>query len=375
MRGFSGGFLKMNDDANYGCTIIIPTYNRPRYLERILSYYNEYAGNYNILVADSSSDENKKLNDKVVSSFSNLNMLHLNNYSSEISPYHKIVDSINYVDTKYCALCADDDFVTPNGISQSVDFLEKNPDFTIAHGYYISFYLKNDKRKKQHFYWDPIYSYKSIIFSDAKYRLTEHFSNYSVPTFYAVHRADFLKMIFKETTEFTDDYRFGELLPSMLTLIYGKMKCMDVLYAARENIPGSSGQSSENMVDFIKAGTHDEKYAKFRDCLAMHLSKKSQLDLEESKRAVDDAMSAYIKKNSLINKMSNALDYLRLPDWIYEGIRTLYRKLFLSKQMRMEYFRSSVDAPSSKYYDDFNKIRLRVLPHPIQRRDEKRKFS
>ena len=363
----------MNDDANYGCTIIIPTYNRPRYLKRILSYYNEYVGNYNIIVADSSSDENKKRNEEIISSFSNINISYIN-YPSEINPSYKIADALNHVNTKYCVFCADDDFIIPNGIDQSIDFLEKNPDFTVAHGYYISFYLKNDKRKKQHFYWDPIYPYKSITFSDAKYRLNYQFSNY-YPTFYAVHRADFLKMIFEETTEFTDDYRFGELLPSMLTLIYGKMKYLDVLYAARENIPGSSGQSSENMVDFIKAGTHDEKYAKFRDCLAMHLSKKSQLDLEESKRAVDDAMSAYTKKNSLINKVSNALDYLRLPDWIDEGIRTLYRKLFLSKQMRMEYFRSSVDVSSSKYYDDFDKIRLHVLPHHIQRSDEKRKFS
>ena len=54
----------MNDDTNYGCTIIIPTYNRSDYLRRILSYYNEY-------VADSSSDETKKMNKETISSLSN----------------------------------------------------------------------------------------------------------------------------------------------------------------------------------------------------------------------------------------------------------------------------------------------------------------
>jgi len=351
-----------DNDANHGCTIIIPTYNRPEYLRRILGYYNEYGENYNIIVADSSSDENKRINKKTISSVSNLNILYLTNYSTEINPTNKIADALNHVNTKYCVLCADDDFVTPTGINQSTDFLEKNPDFTVAHGLYISFYLETDKRGKQQFCGAPIYPYKSITFPDAKSRLNFHFSNY-YPTFYAVHRTDFLNMILKETTQFTDDYRFGELLPSMLTLIQGKMKCLDVLYAAREDIPGSTGQICENLKDFIKVGTHDEKYAKFRDCLAMHLSKKSQLDLEESKRVVDDAMSAYMKKNSLINKVSNALDYFRLPDWIDEGIRTLYRKLFLSKQMRMDDFQSSVDVPSSKYYDDFNKIRLHVLSY------------
>ena len=358
---FSHELIK-NNEANYGCTIIIPTYNRPEYLRRILNYYNEYGKDYNIIVADSSSDENKKRNGKIISSFSSINISYID-YPSEINPSYKIADALNHVNTKYCVLCADDDFVTPKGINQSVDFLEKNPDFTVAHGYYISFYLKTDEGKKQQFCWQPIYPYKSITFPDAKSRLNFHSSNYTIPTFYGVHRTDFLKMIYKETTKFTDDYRFGELLPSMLTLIYGKMKRLDVFYAARERISGSGGGTAENLRDFVRAGTYDEKYAKFRGCLATHLSKKSLLDVEESKRVVDDAMSAYMKKKFLINKMSNALDYLRLPDWIDEGIRTLYRKLFLSKQMRMDDFRSHMDISYSKYYDDFNKIRLHVLSY------------
>jgi len=63
--------LTKNNRANYGCTIIIPTYNRPDYLRRILSYYNEYGRDYNIIVADSSSDENKKMNKETISLLSN----------------------------------------------------------------------------------------------------------------------------------------------------------------------------------------------------------------------------------------------------------------------------------------------------------------
>ena len=353
--------LKLNDDANHGCTIIIPTYNRPDYLKRILNYYNEDGGEkYKIVVADSSSDENKKLNEEIISSFLNLNILHLSDYPTTIDGLYKIVDALNYVNTKYCVFCADDDFVTPNGINQSVDFLEKNPDFTVAQGYYISFHLKTDKRGKQEFCWTPIYPYKSITFPDAKSRLNFHFSNY-YPTVYGVHRTDFLKMIFNETLKFPDDVRFGELLPSMLTLIYGKMKRLDVFYAARESIPGSAGQTSENLNDFIKTGTYDKKYAKFSDCLATHLSKKSQLSIKESKKVVDDAMAVYMRKYfDFIHKMGKKLDHLRLPDWIDKVIRAPYRKLFLPKQMNDFPIFSDT---SSQYYDDFNKIRLHVLSY------------
>ena len=361
--------LIKNNEANQGCTIIIPTYNRSNYLKRILNYYNEYGGEkYKIVVADSSLDENKKLNEKIISSFLNLNILHLSDYPTTIDGLHKIDDALNYVNTKYCVFCADDDFVTPNGINQSMDFLENNQDFAIAHGHYISFHLKADKGGKQQFCWTSIYPYKSITFPDAKTRLDFHFSKY-YPTFYAVHRTDFLKMIFNETLKFTDDGRFGELLPSMLTLIYGKMKRLDVFYAARESIPGSSGQSSENMDDFIKAGTYDEKYAKFRDCLATHLTKKSQLDLEEAKSVIDDAMAAYMRryilnkthyKGILIQKMANILDNLRLPNWVDDRIRTSYSRLFVPKQKGDFPIFSDT---SSKHYDDFNKIRLQVLSY------------
>ncbi|NQU02533.1 MAG: glycosyltransferase, partial [Syntrophaceae bacterium] len=66
-------------------TIIIPTYNRPQYLKRILSYYDEYGTAYNIIVADSSSDEIKKVNEETISSFSNLDIQYFNSYSADIN--------------------------------------------------------------------------------------------------------------------------------------------------------------------------------------------------------------------------------------------------------------------------------------------------
>lgn len=78
----------------------------------------------------------------------------------------------------------------------------------------------------------------------------------------------------------------------------------------------------------------------------MHLSKKSQLNTEESKIVVDETMAAYMAKyfcptnykDVITNKTSDILDYLRLPDWIHEEIRSMYRKLFLSKQIRLNDF-------------------------------------
>ncbi len=354
------------------CNIIIPTYQRPAYLRRILDYYNDYGEDFKIIVADSSSDDIKAINKETISSTSKLDIKYLDDYPAKINPIGKIADAVNYVKTEYCVMCGDDDFVTPDGIRQSVDFLEKNPDFTVAHGYYIYFYLKIDERGNQQFYWKPLYSHESIIFPDAKVRLNYLLSNWTQATFYAVHRTDFLKMIFDEAARFANNDLFGELLPLMLTLIYGKIKCLDVCYGAHEALFTGRGLLMR-LKDSIKAGTYNETYARVRDCSSAHLNKQAQLDIKESKKAVDKAMSACIKnfypKPILMNKIRDILDYLRLPDWMDKGISSLYRKLFLRLYRKLFLRRSSnlllfTDIPpSSEYYDGFNEVRLHVLSH------------
>ncbi|MEA3255572.1 MAG: TIGR00180 family glycosyltransferase, partial [Candidatus Altiarchaeota archaeon] len=275
------------------CSIVIPTHNRPAYLRRILTYFNQYGKEFRIIVADSSLDENKKRNKEIISSLPELNILYINNYPSDIYPYTKIANAIDYVDTKYCVICADDDFLTPNGINQSVDFLEKNPEFTIAQGYNIPFWLETNKENKPVFCWTPIHLCESITFPDVVSRFLFYFSESPFATFYCVHRTFFLKMIFKETVKFTDEVRFGESLVDMLTVIYGKMKRLDVLYSARD--AGSISGKWPNILDLKKDRIYDERYARFKECSATHLSKNSQLSIEESKDLIDKAMSNYIK--------------------------------------------------------------------------------
>ena len=138
------------------CNIIIPTFNRPAYLRRVLSYYDSLEKKLKVIIADSSSNENKALNRSIISSISNLDIQYVDTYSTQINPHHKMADMVNYAQERYCVFCADDDFVTPNGIKQSVDFLEKNPDFAVAQGQYIAFYLEGEAGKKQKFYWNLV---------------------------------------------------------------------------------------------------------------------------------------------------------------------------------------------------------------------------
>jgi glycosyltransferase domain-containing protein len=349
------------EDIDTGYTILIPTYNRVHYLQRILKYYDSFGEKIKIVVADSSSNENKKINKKIISSVSNLDVKYLDHYSSKISPSHKFADMVTYAEEKYSVFCADDDFVVPNGIKQSVLFLEKNPDFTAAHGHYITFWLKEDSKMGQKFLFRQIYPYKSITLSDAKERLVLQFINYC-PTFYAVHRTDFLKMINQELLNSDVGLiQFGELLPNMLTLIYGKMKRLDVFYAARQ--AESRVEHWPSLLEYKEMGKFDREYIKFKNCLAVHLSKNSKLTEEKAKVLINNAMKQYLRKNrkkDYVEKINNILKKMHLPPKIDKNFRYLYRKLAPAH----DYSPLVTVDPPIEYLEDFTRIRNHVVSYP-----------
>lgn len=346
-------------------TILIPTYNRPNRLRRLLDYYNKYGKNFNIIVADSSSNENKLLNSKNILSLSNNNLLHLKYPTDIVCLYEKIPDASKYIKTKYCVSCADDDFIISNAIIKSISFLENNPDFSCVQGRYIAFYLKGNSLPAKKFIYTPLYAnYESNIFKNAKDRLFSNFVNY-MHTVYSLHRTDLFKMIYNENSKYVDDFYFGELLPSMLDLIYGKAKKLDILFCAREVIFDPARRTRKNFNDFIKDGTYEKKYNKFRGCLAKHLTKNSQVNSDEAKELIDKAMSEYLGrsysknyKGILIGKMTNLFNALNLPESIDKNIRMLYKKIFTPE---INDPKNTIESPNSKYFDDFNTIRNHVL--------------
>jgi glycosyltransferase domain-containing protein len=351
------------------CSIIIPTYNRPHYLKRILCYYDKYGRDFEIIVADSSSDENKLLNKEIISSFPKLKVKYIGKYPPTLSSYHKMADAFSYVKRKYCAVCADDDFTIPNGIRKAVDFLEQNPDFTVVHGYYISFHFE-DKNGKKQFCLEQTYPHQSVEFSDAAERLSYYLAEYPMTVFYAVQRASLSKRFYRELINSkANPLLFGEMLPSVLAVLYGKMKCLDVLYAVRDKNSATSPPSSKirawpSLVGFMRAGTYDGEYSKFRDCLAIHLSRKSSLTIEASKKIVDDAMHAYVNKyypndfkNILRYTTRDLLLFLRLPEKFNSLAKKLYWKIFAKKCV----YSTPKILANSRYHRDFDRVRSHVM--------------
>ena len=289
-------------------TVIIPTHERHQYLKRSLDYWGKT--DIPSLVADSSLDEYIGQIPK------NINYYHYPQKSRlSTSLATKLVDVIKNVSTEYSVVCGDTDFLTYKGLTESVSFLEANADYAVAHGKYIAVvHPGNNFEPNGRFCWSQLYESESNSFSNPKDRILYHFENYFCPTFYGVHRKDDLRLVLQEANNYTDDYRFIELLPSMVTVILGKVKRLKGLYGARElalkkkNLP--------DLFTYKKEGSFNERYDRFKSCLIKYLSKENKINITEASKIIDVGMDKYLTSisTSIASRNRNRTFF---TDWSY----------------------------------------------------------
>lgn len=339
--------------------LFIPTYNRPDFLRRLLNYYQDLKVKYRIIVADSSSDRNKKLNKKIIQEFSRLNIMYLDKFQSSQVSHQKFGEMIKAATAKYTVFCADDDFLIPSGIDDVVNFLEKNKDYSSAHGTYIAFYINENLPFFKKFIWRYIYPYESITDGDPLKRISKHLTNY-YQVLWAVRRTDHLKSVYKDFLKSkTSPVLFGELLPDMLTLVYGKMKRLNTFYSARQAFSTAYGYWP-SLQDAIRNGEYETEYDNFRKCIFKSLNKLTGNSKEEVNRAIDESMKKYLK-HSEQEHITGQINLLlrKFPEFLANFIRQLHILYLYSKKNsdRIGY----IDNPKSKYFNNFEILKKHIV--------------
>ncbi len=336
--------------------LFIPTYNRPDFLKRILTYYNSYKLIHRIIVADSSTDVNKKLNKKIALGFPKLNILYVDKFSPKQVSHTKFGEMIKLATAKYTVFCADDDFLIPSGIDEAVKFLEKNKDFASAHGSYISFYIYKSFFGKK-FLWHFIYPFKTISDSSPTERLEKHLGNY-YQVLWAVRRTVVLKHAYKEfLKEKVNPVLFGELTPDMLMLIQGKMKRLNCFYSARQAFSTASGYWP-SLQDAIKDGSYPNEYDKFRKTLTNEINKLSKQKVNTL--FVDKLMEKYLKHSNQEHLTGRVNLLLKKMPLLFSNFLRQLHVLYLFNKPSNNFI-GLIDKQNSKYYPDFKKLKDLVL--------------
>jgi glycosyltransferase domain-containing protein len=196
-------------------TLVIPTYNRPRCLAALLSYLEEQAAEFRVLVLDSSRPEPRALNKKRMSS-SKLSSEWIE-FPEETHPFDKFREGIGQVTTQFCALCADDDLVLVDGIRRSLDALRANAKASVAQGYSFSFLSQPDGMYLN----DILYFTPTIADGSPLARLGKLFDRYQAAT-YGNYRTEVLQRIFDRSRPMKSILA-RELLGSALAVIEGEV--------------------------------------------------------------------------------------------------------------------------------------------------------
>lgn len=285
-------------------TVVIPTYNRHRYLKRLLEYFKG-CNSCRIIVADSTETIFSNRDDYNISYF------HL----PELGFAEKMVYVYELIDTPYAVICADDDFIIPEAIDKCVEFLERNNDYSSCSGNSITFYT--EYLKKHDFVSLDINSHKEYDKELLTDRLQYHFDNYFT-LMYSVHRTEIMQSFLKDFSNIKQPF-IREVAQSFYLLIHGKNKVHPFFYSARECMKGESeGQTNDNLNLVLATKRYENEVNSFYEKIsALMVNLGGISNTHNVKILIDNSIKSYLemciprKESKIKSLFKYLLDYIR----------------------------------------------------------------
>ena len=237
-------------NCNTSITLVIPTYNRPLFLQRLLSYYQKRATTISFLVLDSSKPEIVEENARVIATLGT-NYRHVI-FPPSVQVASKLSQGLDLVETQYCAFCADDDIVFLETLERAREFLASNPGYVCADGIYLNFnQLGNDVHLSSE------YASRGIDAEHPGARIFRLFQKYE-SLFYGVFRTPDLKEIFSSVRKIPS-LHFQELFQATAALIKGKTHRLAEFFACRQHCePAEPGR--ENWQTFYWFASNPDEF-------------------------------------------------------------------------------------------------------------------
>lgn len=239
--------MKIHDSSLF--SVVVPTFNGTRFLKRLLDYFRHLSFRGRIILADNSSGEHKQFIGSCSREYSDLS-IDVSSYPAEIRFLDKLVAALRQINSKFVMLHAHDDFMVPAAVEQCVEFLDANPDYSVARGRVAMFSLTRTGTAPDQISVSlvphPMRAYEQ---DDVLERTLAHIEQYA-STFYSVHSRESLIESFQITEANTKNVIFFQYLSSSLCALKGKVWCSDNLFYVRQG-------HSDSWSGRLKAGDYE----------------------------------------------------------------------------------------------------------------------
>lgn len=264
------------------------------FLPLMLDYYNTYWPGLKITLGDSGDEATHKFNEDLITKYPNLNINYVYvGYKCKFP--RKIIEMTKATDTKYSAICSDDDYMLPSGIEAASTFLENNSDYSSAHGTLYRF----DSKKKTIKYKFRI---KMSDSDDQLERVLYHMNNLSL-LIWSCTKTENLEYIYKECEKYlnSDINPIVEHCDNLLRNVRGKVKTLKCLYFVKrkhfdwaegtwDGITSKSPSGTYKDYDYIE--TFDDVfwnsiYPNFIDCIMNNLDERYRTP--ETRKLIEEA--------------------------------------------------------------------------------------
>lgn len=252
--------------------------------------------------------------------------------------FEKLSLAISKVETKYCALCADDDFHAFDALDKAVSFLDDHRDFASVQGYYISFW--QDGEIQYGIGYDHIHEYV-VENEDPVIRMTDTLRNY-MHQFYAVHRTSNLLLIV-DTCSRINNTNALELNFALVPMMTGKHRVLPMFYSAREVLPISEGRLTPTISDWASAPNNIEEVSLWKMQLAQTFVKVTGQPLQSGLTAVDEALAAYWQFCADYHKPATGWT-ARVRPYLPEWILKVRRRLLLQEHLWHPTSKQAIDS-------------------------------
>lgn len=350
--------MVMNHNLKVG--IYIPTLNKPDFVIRQIRYYASLNSPHPVYIGDNSNSEKAFLLQEALKNFRNKLEITYFHHQPSISQAECQLNLVTHIKEKYAVFVGDDDFLVPDSVTKCAEFLENNPDFSLASGLAVSFSLDQTGPYGKIVELSD-YPRPEVLEEKAENRLWDYLNRYHVTLFSVARTAD-LKKDWEVSLKAKERSFQTEVMPGCLAIIRGKSKTLDCLGIIRQM--HDNRQPSPDIFDWLVKSDWAETYQYFLETLVKELSQTNGLSELSALNAVKNTMWVYIEKHlisgHLAQKKQNK-NYLNPIKNVFGKI-PYAKKIFykhINPKLKNGLGRSmhyQVSQPWSPYYQDFQEI-------------------